>query len=107
MSDDRQRHLLFEPMQTGGLLLKPPVVQRAVSRSAPATRTFYSKDLTGFLACRHLTTLERLAAAGAVRRPHFEDPMLEILQERGLAHEGAYVEHLRAQGKRVVEIRQH
>src|SRR6476659_1443249 len=66
--------------------------------------TFYAKDLTGFLACRHLTTLERLAGEKKIRRPHFEDPMLEILQERGVAHERAYVEHLVALGKRVVEI---
>jgi predicted RecB family nuclease len=66
--------------------------------------TFYAKDLTGFLSCRHLTTLERLAARGVVRRPHFEDPMLEVLQERGLAHERAYVDHLAASGKRVVAI---
>jgi uncharacterized protein len=66
--------------------------------------TFYAKDLTGFLACRHLTTLERLAAEKRIKRPFFEDPMLEILKERGLAHERAYVEHLAATGKRVVEI---
>jgi uncharacterized protein len=66
--------------------------------------TFYAKDLTGFLACRHLTTLERLAADGKIWRPHVEDPMLEILKERGLAHERAYVEHLAAGGRRVVVI---
>jgi uncharacterized protein len=66
--------------------------------------TYSATDLTGFLACRHLTTLERMAAHKLLKRPFFDDPMLEILRDRGLAHERAYVEHLAAQGRRVVHI---
>lgn len=64
----------------------------------------YATDLTNFLGCRHLTVLERLAAYGRARRPHFEDPMLELLRERGLEHERAFVQFLASHGKRIVEI---
>lgn len=65
---------------------------------------FFATDLTNFLGCRHLTAVERLAAHKLAKRPYYDDPMLEILRERGLEHEQAYVERLRAMGKRVVEI---
>ena len=65
---------------------------------------FFATDLTNFLGCRHLTAIERLAAHSLTKRPYFDDPMLEILRERGVAHERAYVEHLAAAGKRVASI---
>ncbi len=61
--------------------------------------------LARHLACRHVTQLDALERAGTIslppRRP---DPTLDALIERGNAHEAAYVEHLRAAGKSVVEI---
>src|SRR5262245_26711120 len=65
---------------------------------------FYATDLTNFLACRHLTALERLAGYKLAKRPYFDDPMLEVLRERGLEHERAYVDHLARSGNRVVSI---
>jgi uncharacterized protein len=65
---------------------------------------FYASDLTNFIGCRHLTVLERLAAHKLARRPFFDDPMLEILRERGLAHEQEYVRRLARSGKSIVEI---
>ena len=65
---------------------------------------FFATDLANLLACRHLTALERLAAHGLAKRPFFDDPMLEILRERGLEHERAYVQSLAKSGMRVVEI---
>src|SRR5213595_123763 len=65
---------------------------------------FFATDLTNFLACRHLTALERLAAHKLAKRPFFDDPMLEVLRERGLAHEQEYVRRLARSGKSVVEI---
>ena len=65
---------------------------------------YFATDLTNFLGCRHLTALERLAAHRLARRPFFDDPMLEILRERGLEHERSYVNHLAQSGKRVVQI---
>lgn len=66
--------------------------------------TFFATDLTNFLGCRHLASLERLAALGLAKRPFFDDPMLEILRERGLEHERAYVQRLADSGKQVVTI---
>ena len=46
---------------------------------------FFATDLTNFIGCRHLTALERLAAHKLAKRPFFDDPMVELLRERGLA----------------------
>lgn len=64
----------------------------------------YATNIINFIGCQHLSVLERMAAQKLVKRPHFDDPMLEILQERGLLHETAYVNHLKAQGKSVVTV---
>jgi predicted RecB family nuclease len=62
-------------------------------------------DLVGFLACDHLTTLELGAAERLWERPHErDDPEVRLLQERGEAHERAYLERLRAEGLTVVEL---
>jgi uncharacterized protein len=61
-------------------------------------------DLSNFLSCRHLTALDMAAALGKRRRPHWDDPLLEILFARGLAHEKAYVASLQAQGRKVVTL---
>jgi predicted RecB family nuclease len=65
---------------------------------------FFATNLTDFLACRHLSVLERLAAHRHAHRPFFDDPMLEILRERGLEHERAYVRWLAQSGRQIVEI---
>jgi predicted RecB family nuclease len=65
---------------------------------------FFATDLTDFLACRHLSSLERLVAHGLVSRRFADDPVLEVLRQRGLEHEGAYVATLRQSGKSVVEV---
>lgn len=62
-------------------------------------------DLVGFLACDHLTTLELGRIEDLWERPHQrEDPDVVLLQERGEAHEQAYLERLRREGRSVVEI---
>ena len=77
------------------------------SPQAPRASPHHATDLTSFLSCRHLTTLDRLAAAGLTRRPHFADPMLDLLRERGRVHERAYVDYLIFRGLRVHEIAPH
>jgi uncharacterized protein len=57
--------------------------------------TLSATDLSNFLGCRHRTALEMGEAFGKRRRPHFDDPLLALLHERGLAHEREYVESLR------------
>lgn len=52
-------------------------------------------DLANHLSCRHLSQLSRDAAEGRAKKPKWHDPIAAILAERGIAHEAAYLEHLR------------
>src|SRR5713226_4064025 len=61
-------------------------------------------DLSNFLSCRHLTALEMASALGKRRRPHWDDPLLQILFDRGLEHERAYVASLKSQGLQIVTL---
>jgi predicted RecB family nuclease len=63
-----------------------------------------ASDLVGHLNCRHLTNLDLAAAMGEIARPHFHDPLLEILIERGALHERGYIDHLASKGLQVVRI---
>ena len=68
-------------------------------------RAVYSAtDLVGFLACSHRLALERAALAGLVKKPIRDDPTIELIAKRGLAHEARYLEDLRASGRDVVLI---
>ena len=68
---------------------------------------FSASDLVGFLACEHLTHLERAAMAGLVERPHRDDPELDVLRRRGEQHEQRYLADLETQGRNVVRIERH
>ena len=62
-------------------------------------------DLANHLSCAHLSQLSRSAAEGRAEKPKWYDPIGEILRERGIAHEAAYLSHLRdTQGIDVVAI---
>jgi uncharacterized protein len=61
-------------------------------------------DLVGHLHCRHLNVLDRAVAEGALARPKVWDPLLQILAERGAAHERDYIEHLTSAGLDVTRI---
>ena len=74
---------------------------RKTSTSLELTAT----DLVGFLNCRHLSYLDLAVAEGALPKPFVWDPMLEILSERGSAHEEAYVQHLIQAGWDVAQDR--
>ncbi len=65
---------------------------------------FSATDLVGYLACEHLTALERAALAGLVDRPIREDRELDVIRRRGLEHEARFLADLRAEGHSVVEI---
>jgi predicted RecB family nuclease len=60
-------------------------------------------DLSNHLSCRHLTELNRKVALGELKTPHWSDPQLDILIERGREHEANYVNFLKAKGLRVSE----
>jgi uncharacterized protein len=61
-------------------------------------------DLVGFLNCDHLATLELGRARGEWGKPVRFDPEIELMQERGYAHEQAYLERLRIEGRTIHEI---
>ena len=64
-----------------------------------------STDLANHLGCGHLSRLELAVAEDHTRRPYRNDPIVDLLMERGREHEAAYLKHLRAQKLGVVEIR--
>ena len=57
-------------------------------------------DLVGYLLCGHLTELSLEVADGRLDRPP-GDGELSVVQARGLEHERAYLEGLKAQGRTV------
>lgn len=65
---------------------------------------FSPTSIADFLACRHLTALNRAAKAGQIQRPMFADPGLDLLIKLGLAHEEAYLRKLEEQGLQIVTI---
>src|ERR1700752_1975751 len=68
---------------------------------------FSATDLVGYLACEHLTALERAALRDLVDRPSREDRELDVIRQRGLEHEKRYLAELRGVGKIVTEIERH
>ena len=55
-------------------------------------------DLANHLACRHLTTLDRGVAEGRWKPPDWFRPEADVLRQRGIEHERAYLAHLEKQG---------
>src|SRR5919109_1721577 len=66
--------------------------------------TFSPSDLTGYVACAHLTQLERRVALGQLAKPAEENPEAELVKRKGEEHERAYLDKLRAAGRTVAEI---
>lgn len=62
-----------------------------------------ASDLANHLACRHLTALDLAVAKGTINLPAWRDPMLAVLQERGLLFEEKYLSTLRNQGLHISE----
>jgi uncharacterized protein len=61
-------------------------------------------DLSNFLGCRHRTGLDLAVAYGRRERHYQDDPLLELLWQRGLEHEQRFVESLRGEGRTVVDL---
>jgi hypothetical protein len=55
---------------------------------------FSPTSFANFLACQHLTALDRAAEAKQIKRPFFADPLLDFLIKLGQAHEQAYLNKL-------------
>ena len=70
---------------------------RGVQRFPDGSVVVSATDLVGFLACDHLSTLELGRMEGFWERPHRrEDLTVQLMQDRGDAHEVAHLERLRA-----------
>lgn len=65
---------------------------------------FSASDLGRFLSCRHCTALDMEVEQGAREAPFFHDPFLEMLKERGLAHEKKYIESIAEGGDEVLNL---
>ena len=62
-------------------------------------------DITGFLACEHLTTLSLGSANGEIERPAVANPQADLIRRKGDEHERGYLlATLRAQYANVREI---
>ncbi|MFC1660187.1 TM0106 family RecB-like putative nuclease [Gemmatimonadota bacterium] len=55
-------------------------------------------DLSNYLGCAHLTSLDRAAADGELKKPSYPDPSLEVIRQCGLEHEEMVLERYRAEG---------
>ena len=62
-------------------------------------------DVASHVACRHLTALDLAVAQGRLRPSEITAWLPASMQQRGEAHERAYVEYLRTRYARVVDLR--
>jgi len=65
---------------------------------------FSPSDLHKFVECEHLTALQVQASAGVIDTPHRDDAALDLLREKGLEHERAWLKRLRDEGRAVTTI---
>ncbi len=65
---------------------------------------YSATDLVGYLACEHLTELERAAMNHLVNRPMRVDPELDVIRRRGFQHEARYLSELATEGRTIATI---
>ena len=64
---------------------------------------YSASDLMAFLECQHLTTLNLIDLDTPLDRAA-SDEQIELIQEKGFAHEADFLERLRAAGGNIVEL---
>jgi uncharacterized protein len=69
-----------------------------------ADLVFSPSHLRDFLECEHLAVLDLGVLRGELTRPADDDPTAELIRRKGEAHEQSYLERLRAEGRRIVEV---
>lgn len=72
-------------------------------RDIGGSRLYSASDLINFLGCAHATSLDLRQLIAPVALPPDGDQEV-LLQEKGMAHERAYLEQLRAEGRTITEI---
>ena len=65
-----------------------------------ATLALSPSDLSGHLACPHLTNLNLRCQRGELERPHVDDTHGDLIRRKGDEHEAAYLARLEAEGAR-------
>src|ERR1700747_1692437 len=65
---------------------------------------FSATDVASFLACQHVSALERAEARKEIKKPFFNDPTVEMLQRLGNEHEQRYLRQLEEEGLTVAKI---
>src|SRR5207244_784107 len=61
-------------------------------------------DLSNYLACPHLTTLELETAHRRRTKPYIREALGQLVADKGDLHEKRYLEYLRAEGRKIVTI---
>ncbi len=74
-------------------------------KASAANLRLSASDLSNHLACRHLTALDLAVATSNRPAPTWHSPDTRVLQERGIAHEEAYILHMESQGLSIVNLR--
>ncbi len=67
------------------------------------TLLFSASDIVNFLACRPLTALDCVNLNTALPSAE-DDRSTKLLQDKGFAHESAFIKKLRSEGKQIIEI---
>jgi uncharacterized protein len=75
-----------------------------MQRLDDGTIAYSATDLVGFLACEHLTNLDRAVLEQLVDKPYRNDAELDLLARRGHAHEQRFLRELEAQGEAATTI---
>jgi uncharacterized protein len=65
---------------------------------------YFATDIANFLACRHISTLDRERSEGRLTKTVYADPGAELLRKLGLEHEQKYLNELKSLGLRITEI---
>jgi uncharacterized protein len=65
---------------------------------------FSATDLSGYVNCKSLTFYNKEAALGKRKKPVYSNPLTQLLIDKGLAFEDAYLEELAAEGLKILKI---
>jgi predicted RecB family nuclease len=65
---------------------------------------FSATDVANFLACQHVSALERAEARKEIKKPFFDDPTVEMLQRLGNEHEQRHLRQLEEDGLTIAKI---
>jgi predicted RecB family nuclease len=95
--------LVNDSEPAGGRLRQEDLGGRSPLRIYRGRRLYSARDLVNFLGCTYATTLDLRQLTDPVEFPP-EDAQAKLLQQKGLAHERAYLERLRAEGRSVAEM---